>query len=187
MKSVARHGWQFVSNSGGGREHSARRLKFALLPRFTRLALTDDDGLQFLVRTDDMVIGRDLYTGVSHEVGVHTMTSVIEAVAAEVGADYLTGKVFLDIGANIGTSSIAAVKRFGAGRAVSVEPSPDNVRLLHCNVALNDARDQVTVIQAAVSNSEGELQLELNPLNQGETGSASPRAPASSARASGRR
>jgi FkbM family methyltransferase len=163
-----RHGWRIASNQDGGRGQSWRRVKYAVLPRFTPLALTVDEDMEFLVATDDKVIGRDLYVGTSHEVGVSTMRPVIDLVAAEVGQDFLAGRTFVDVGANIGTTSIAAVRRFGASGALCVEPAPSNLRLLRCNTILNDVADVVEVVAAAVAATEGEVELELSPGNHGD-------------------
>lgn len=163
-----RHSWRIASNHNGMRAQSWRRVKFAVLPRFTRWVLTTDDGLDFLVASDDTVIGRDLYVGQSHEVGVATMRPVVQLVTSVLGDDPLRGKTFVDVGANIGTTSVAAVLRFGAADAVSIEPAPENLRLLRCNLILNDVDDRVQVVAAAVAAVEGEVELELSPENHGD-------------------
>jgi len=163
-----RHGWRIATNADGGRSASMRRVKFAMLPRFSRLALTDDDGLDFLVNTNDRVIGRDLYVGSSHEVGVACMAETLDVVEDAIGPDFLKGKVFIDVGANIGTTAIAALLRFDAERAIAVEPSPENVRLMRCNAILNDVEDRLTVVAAAVSDTPGEVELELWETSHGQ-------------------
>jgi FkbM family methyltransferase len=67
------------------------------------------------------------------------------------------GSVFVDVGANIGTTAIPAVSRHGFGRALAFEPDPENVRVLKANVALNGLDDRVEVVAAAVSNVEATL------------------------------
>jgi len=65
------------------------------------------------------------------------------------------GSAIVDVGAHIGTTSIAALRRHGFGHAVAIEPDPDNVRLLRANVGLNGLHDRVTVLEGAVSDSAG--------------------------------
>jgi FkbM family methyltransferase len=63
------------------------------------------------------------------------------------------GGVILDVGAHIGTTSIMALSQHGFARAVSIEPDPDNVRMLHASAALNGLADRIRVIQAALADS----------------------------------
>ena len=75
---------------------------------------------------------------------------------------------FVDVGANIGTATLAALKRFGAGQALALEPHPDNFRLLRMNAVANDVDDRVIPAQVAVSESSGELELEVATHNIGD-------------------
>jgi FkbM family methyltransferase len=65
----------------------------------------------------------------------------------------------VDVGAHIGTTSIAALTRHGFGRAVAIEPDPENLRLLRANIGLNGLHDRVTVVEGAVSDSAGTCQF----------------------------
>lgn len=65
------------------------------------------------------------------------------------------GDVFVDVGANIGTLSLAASGIVGeAGRVLSIEAHPKTVKYLRGNVKLNNASN-VTVIHAAAGDHEG--------------------------------
>jgi FkbM family methyltransferase len=65
------------------------------------------------------------------------------------------GRVFVDVGANIGTTTLPALARYGFERAIAVEPEPENVRLLRANAALNRLDQRVVVVEAAVGSSPG--------------------------------
>ena len=53
------------------------------------------------------------------------------------------GRSFVDVGANIGTTTIPALLSHGFETAVAIEPEPENVRVLRMNVLLNDLEDRV--------------------------------------------
>jgi FkbM family methyltransferase len=78
------------------------------------------------------------------------------------------GKVFLDVGANIGIMTVIALQRHGFRRAVSVEPEPDNFRLLEANLALNHGDAQVRTFNVAVSSSSGDALLRLHTRMSGK-------------------
>jgi FkbM family methyltransferase len=69
------------------------------------------------------------------------------------------GDTFVDVGANVGYFTLLASRAVGAaGCVISIEPSPANSAMLRRNVAANHA-DNVRVVEAAVSDREGELPL----------------------------
>jgi FkbM family methyltransferase len=78
------------------------------------------------------------------------------------------GRVFLDVGANIGIVTVTALKRHGFRRAVSIEAEPDNFRLLEVNVALNRGDAEVRAFNVAASSGAGEAPLLLNRGSHGE-------------------
>ncbi len=66
-------------------------------------------------------------------------------------------QVLVDLGANIGLATLSIVSRFPDVRAVCVEPHPENAQLLRHN--LRCLGDRATVIEAAVSDHSGHLDL----------------------------
>jgi FkbM family methyltransferase len=76
-------------------------------------------------------------------------------------------KLFLDVGANIGTHAIHALKT-NFERAICVEAEPNNFRLLKINQILNDVEDRCSNVCAAASDSRGELTFQLSPINHGD-------------------
>lgn len=79
------------------------------------------------------------------------------------------GMVFLDIGANVGYFSLLAAERVGpAGRVIAVEPNPTVVRQLQKNAQRNGLTN-ITVVQAACSDSSAPRELYLaGPSNTGK-------------------
>ena len=78
------------------------------------------------------------------------------------------GMVFVDIGAHVGLYTLPAARAVGAsGRVIAFEPHPGNRALLEENVGRN-ALNNVTVVAAAVSESPGEMSLQVSPFNTGD-------------------
>ncbi len=77
------------------------------------------------------------------------------------------GGVFVDVGANIGTHTVYAMKTGLFSRAVAFEPEPGNFDLLGRNVAANGFSDRVTLVNTAVGDQAGEAALYLHPHNRG--------------------
>jgi len=75
----------------------------------------------------------------------------------------------VDVGANIGTICIPAVKRGLVQRAIAVEAVPDIARLLHTNIVLNGLTAAITLVTAAVGARAGEMiEMAVNRANQGD-------------------
>ncbi len=78
------------------------------------------------------------------------------------------GSVFLDLGANIGYYTVLASKRCGpGGRVHAFEPEPVNFALLERNVVLNGC-ENVQLVHAAASDTDGQTDLYLSDFNQGD-------------------
>lgn len=69
-------------------------------------------------------------------------------------------RVILDLGANIGLTTLTLAARFPDAHIVCVEPHPENARLLRHNLRCLEGR--VTIIEAAVSDRSGMLELALD-------------------------
>ena len=62
--------------------------------------------------------------------------------------------VFVDVGAHIGTASIAVLLDNPQAYAIAVEPLPENVDMIHHNARLNGVADRLTVLAGAVGNGK---------------------------------
>lgn len=147
-------------------------MKVALDKRMTRRAYFEDaathtrylaakarGGLVFLVSTRDQNIGGRLF-----ETGWRTEMAMLAAAVERLGNP---GGVFLDIGANIGTTCLPALAHHGFDRSVAIEPAAENVSLLRTNAVLNGLLGRLTIVEAALSDTVGEATLRLHPSNSG--------------------
>ena len=88
--------------------------------------------------------------------------------------DFLTrqhdfqSETFVDIGANIGTHLVFALKEAGFQSGFGIEPDSNNYRLLVCNVLLNGLEARVSLFNLALSDEAGWAELELSPENYGD-------------------
>jgi len=79
------------------------------------------------------------------------------------------GDTVVDVGANLGYFSLlSAVAERAAGCIVAVEPAADNCALLEANLRLNDCRDAVIVVQAALGAASGSGTLLRSEANRGD-------------------
>jgi FkbM family methyltransferase len=125
------------------------------------------DGLWFFVGSTDLVIGREIYAYGSYD--EYVMVEAMKALSVHAGRDNaLRDRVFIDVGANIGTFTIAALSRFNAASAIAIEPASDNRKLLRCSLIMNDLEDRVAVISSAVSDRSGTAFLDLAVQNWGD-------------------
>jgi FkbM family methyltransferase len=76
-------------------------------------------------------------------------------------------KVFLDVGANIGTQSIYALLTGLFERVVAIEPVEANLRCLRLNAFLNDLTDRIEIVAAAAGASEGSQIISISVDNHG--------------------
>lgn len=79
---------------------------------------------------------------------------------------------FFDVGANIGQFAVR-VSRYCAGRPLKIwafEPMPENLRLLHENLALNSQNSsEVQVLPYALSDKDGVTTMRFSPQHPGDS------------------
>ena len=77
--------------------------------------------------------------------------------------------LLIDIGANIGTICVPAVKRGLFQRAIAIEPEPRNYSLLVANISINRLCDRIVPHNVALGqNNEESLTFELSADNFGD-------------------
>jgi FkbM family methyltransferase len=148
-----------ASEGGVLSDRDARLAYFDDADQYTPyLATKVAGGAQFLVKTEDKHIGRGLFAkqGRGDLAALDRAVAVIEGL---LGPDAIKGRSFIDVGANIGTTSIPALLTHGFETAVAIEPEPETVRVLRMNVLLNGLEDRVTVLGVAASNEVGSSEL----------------------------
>lgn len=146
-------------NYQGKRDYTLRQEIFDLVRPFAPAIARERDGVWYYVSTNDYGLSRIVFGQGSYEQDI--MSHTIDLAGKHVGrTPLLDGRVFVDIGANIGTSTIPALTTFGAAQAVSVEPDIENFKFLRCNLIANELETRVRTVQAALSDQTGTGQLE---------------------------
>lgn len=120
----------------------------------------------FEVLSADSVIGRQLY--VYREFELDYTTQVL-AFLRDQGMIPPKGQgTVLDVGANIGVTSLGMLHNGEFARAIAVEPAPPNFALLERNRHLNGLDERAICVQYAASDSDGTLEFELSGSNYGD-------------------
>jgi FkbM family methyltransferase len=117
------------------------------------------------IRTDDGGLGRSIFVkGWRKDLAI-----LAEAltVLGEHGVRLPDEPIFVDVGANIGTTTLMAVGRHGFTSAVAIEPSPLNYRTLKVNLMANGLEGRVRAVAAAASDREGETSFDVTAGNFG--------------------
>jgi FkbM family methyltransferase len=119
------------------------------------------------VPTWDRNIGRRLFVN-RERLEMRVLERVCRVLAERGLAPSTELTTIVDVGANIGTTTVPAVARHGFGLAVAVEPESRNAMLLRLNARLNHVEDRVVSVEAAASHSVGTSTLALSPTNSGK-------------------
>ncbi|HET7485898.1 MAG TPA: FkbM family methyltransferase [Solirubrobacterales bacterium] len=139
-----------------------RELFYRLAARFTPAIVVESHGLRYVMNTDDHGAGMTLFMGIDSD--HRTLERVLGALQAA-GVASPVGKTLIDVGANVGTTSVAALGTFGFERAVCFEPLPRNRELLGLNLAYNGLEERSTIFEVALSDRAGEVVFEIAPKN----------------------
>lgn len=117
----------------------------------------------FVVSTADKVIGREVFLHGEFDFAKLQTALAILAREGQPAPTHL-----IDVGANIGTITIPALKRGLLQTSTAIEPHPHNLRLLRANIALNGLEERVTVLAQAVGDRSGvTLHLHESATNSG--------------------
>lgn len=81
-------------------------------------------------------------------------------------SSFQRGKVFWDIGANVGLYSIYAALKTEA-HVVAIEPVPANIQMLMKNLKANDLENQIVVIPLSLTNKTGIASLSIPSAEAG--------------------
>jgi len=157
---------RFLRARGDERRALTRDLVFRLAGHFTPTLAVDSDGVRFHLNTADREISRIVYIFGLYDRPL--MQTAFAALARLGGPAGFEGGLLLDVGANIGTTTLTATAHFGAAGAVAIEPDPVNLRFFDLNVAANGLGDRVRVHRAAASDRAGTLELERSDWNAGD-------------------
>ena len=111
----------------------------------------------------DRIIGQSLRTSGSFQES--KISEVSQFLAKKHG---FRSETFIDIGANIGTHLLFALKEAGYQQGFGIEPDVNNYRLLVCNVLLNGLEGRTSLFNLALSDDDGWAELELSTENFGD-------------------
>jgi FkbM family methyltransferase len=142
--------------------HRRRHRFFYDARAFTPCLGAEAGSATYIVSTADKNIGRALVVRGRRKEHRHLALSL--ALVADAGLD-TRRNLFLDVGANIGTTAIAAMADHGFRRVLAFEPAPDNFRLLRANAVLNDLDDRMFMRAVAVSDAETTAILDVRSAN----------------------
>lgn len=146
------------------KQQDRRALKWQQIAAAPRHDVTVQmQNMTMICDSKDTVISPSLWIGRDWEAA--NRQAVIAILKKE---NRLRPGIVLDIGANIGVSSISLLKDGYFGQAIAFEPAGGNFRLLEKNVEINDLSSKITCHRVALSSQKGELQLELSPDNFGD-------------------
>jgi len=143
-----------------GRAGVLRRAAYDAMP--VQLLVTGSPE-KYVVSTSDKVIGREVFLHGEFDFAKFEGALKILTREGRAAPNHL-----IDVGANIGTIIIPALKRGLVRVATAIEPHPENLRLLRANIALNGLEDRVTVLPQAVGDkNDMTLQLHESLTNSG--------------------
>ena len=124
--------------------------------------LVAGDQESYIVSTKDKVIGRSIFLE-----GGYDLHKLLLATKILRDRNYPLTHI-IDVGSNIGSIVIPAVKRGLFASATAIEPHPDNFRLLSANVALNGLSDRIhTMNRAAGTETDAILRMVESINNSG--------------------
>jgi FkbM family methyltransferase len=165
-----REAGKFAFNYRGARSYGLRSILFSRLGRHSRLLLAPFGKAELLVSAEDQELGRTVFIRGDYE----RMYMGAALGYLENEGHSCTGKTFIDIGANIGTSTVDALANFGFARAVCFEPDSRNFKLLRLNLVLNDLGDRAEAFHFALSSEDTFARLERSPTNFGDSRISNP-------------
>ena len=123
----------------------------------TESILCNVQGSKMILDTSDRVVSKTLYFTKVWEEGE---TTLLKSKLKE-------GMVFVDVGANIGYYALLGAKLVGrSGKVFAFEPDTNNYDLLSRNVDVNKY-ENVILIEKAVTNKVGTMELFLDTENSG--------------------
>lgn len=116
------------------------------------------DGLTWRVPVGDPHIGFGLFVEGGFEQGkIDALLGWLKAHGHAPGP----GNVVVDIGANIGSTSIPIVRAHGC-RALAIEPMPVTFAMLRDNVALNGLQESFVLVNAAIVTAASPVAMETS-------------------------
>ena len=125
------------------------------------LLFSSGENEKFILQSNDQVIGRTVYT-TKKPFDFDKLTKVLKILNLK------KSELLIDVGANIGTICIPAIKRNLFNKAIVFEPEPLNYSLLLSNIIINGCYNKISTHNIALGNKNREkLNLQLDDCNKG--------------------
>lgn len=115
----------------------------------------------FILQSNDHVIGRTVYAN-KKPFDFDKLKKVLKILKLK------KNELLIDVGANIGTICIPAIKRNLFNKAIAFEPEPLNYSLLLSNIIINGCYNKINSHNIALGNkNRKKLNLQLDDRNKG--------------------
>ncbi len=134
-------------------------------PSVKYIGIENEEGKIFLFLKDNVITPYTIAK--NHNFQGDEITRAIR-ICQEKG--HSTNGLFIDIGANIGTATLAALNcpLAAFSGAICIEPESNNLNLLKVNINANNLNSKVRFEQKAVGAEKGILKLALSESNHGD-------------------
>ncbi len=142
--------FSIVRNSQIFENKYVRRVVFEAAPR-DPFVVSNCEKESFIVSTSDQVIGRYTYAR-RKPWDVDKLKNVVSLMPID-----NTRTTIIDVGANIGTICITALKRGYFSKAIAIEPDPLNYSLLMSNIYLNGLQNDVRAQNVALGSADDQI------------------------------
>ena len=125
------------------------------------LLFSTGENEKFILQSNDQVIGRTVYA-TKKPFDFEKLTKVLKILNLK------KSELLIDVGANIGTICIPAIKRNLFNKAIVFEPEPLNYSLLLSNIIINGCYNKIISHNVALGSKNREkLNLQLDDHNKG--------------------
>ena len=141
-----------------------RKLYYHIIKNFREVLTVSTEYGFFKIYTKDKIIGYSLFKDKKWEIDFpREVFSFLKE--KRITQDKIS---LIDLGANIGITSIPFMKSGWIENSVAVEADADNFKLLSENIVLNNLSDRIFPMNCAVTESTTELVLEKSVSNFGD-------------------
>ena len=168
LNSLVRNAKRVLTGGPDQRQLLRRKAIYRLVATQSTLVGVKTPYGHFVLDSTDRGVAETLYSFRGNDDNAVLETAVATARShGKLNCD-LTSSIFVDVGANIGTTTVPAITSLGFGNAIAFEPAPQNLRLLRANLALNDLSEKVTTVAAAAGVEHTTMTLWLGDENHGD-------------------
>jgi FkbM family methyltransferase len=144
-------------------ERKARGALWKVAKRTRATVTTKTKQGTFQVSTRDRRIGYELFVFGEFELKLmHDVFGLLERIGKRPRG------TLVDIGANMGITSVGILEAGLMTRSIAIEPAPGNLELLRRNVQLNGLADRISILPVAISDEAGTVAMELSDDNLGD-------------------